>query len=30
MGQVSGAIIGITLVLSAVFMPLAFMSGSVG
>jgi multidrug efflux pump len=25
MGQVSGAIIGITLVLSAVFMPLAFM-----
>ena len=30
MGQVSGAIIGITLVLSAVFVPLAFMSGSVG
>ncbi|KJK03012.1 acriflavine resistance protein B [Pseudomonas sp. 21] len=30
MGQVSGAIIGITLVLSAVFMPLAFMAGSVG
>ena len=30
MGQVSGAIIGITLVLSAVFLPLAFMSGSVG
>ncbi|QYN04526.1 multidrug efflux RND transporter permease subunit [Pseudomonas protegens] len=30
MGQVSGAIVGITLVLSAVFMPLAFMSGSVG
>ncbi|WP_110994847.1 efflux RND transporter permease subunit [Pseudomonas sichuanensis] len=30
MGQVSGAIIGITLVLAAVFMPLAFMSGSVG
>lgn len=30
MGQVSGAIIGITLVLSAVFLPLAFMAGSVG
>ena len=30
MGQVSGAIIAITLVLSAVFLPLAFMSGSVG
>ncbi|UBT80469.1 multidrug efflux RND transporter permease subunit [Pseudomonas amygdali] len=30
MQQVSGAIIGITLVLSAVFLPLAFMSGSVG
>ncbi|CCH48453.1 multidrug efflux RND transporter permease subunit [Pseudodesulfovibrio piezophilus] len=30
MGQISGAIIGITLVLSAVFFPLAFMSGSVG
>ena len=30
MEQVSGAIIGITLVLSAVFLPLAFMSGSVG
>ncbi|UTV99790.1 multidrug efflux RND transporter permease subunit [Marinomonas rhizomae] len=30
MGQVSGAIVGITLVLSAVFVPLAFMSGSVG
>lgn len=30
MQQVSGAIVGITLVLSAVFMPLAFMSGSVG
>ena len=30
MGQVSGAIVGITLVLSAVFMPLAFMAGSVG
>ncbi|MCJ1878126.1 efflux RND transporter permease subunit [Pseudomonas nitroreducens] len=30
MGQVSGAIIGITLVLSAVFLPLAFMGGSVG
>ncbi|MFA5631281.1 MAG: efflux RND transporter permease subunit [Porticoccaceae bacterium] len=30
MGQISGAIVGITLVLSAVFVPLAFMSGSVG
>lgn len=30
MSQVSGAIIAITLVLSAVFLPLAFMSGSVG
>ncbi|UVL21279.1 multidrug efflux RND transporter permease subunit [Pseudomonas sp. B21-044] len=30
MGQVSRAIIGITLVLAAVFLPLAFMSGSVG
>ncbi|WP_109513053.1 efflux RND transporter permease subunit [Pseudomonas ovata] len=30
MGQVSGAILGITLVLSAVFLPLAFMGGSVG
>jgi len=30
MKQVSGAIVGITLVLSAVFFPLAFMSGSVG
>ncbi|MFJ1301726.1 multidrug efflux RND transporter permease subunit [Pseudomonadota bacterium AL_CKDN230030165-1A_HGKHYDSX7] len=30
MQQVSGAIVGITLVLSAVFFPLAFMSGSVG
>lgn len=30
MQQVSGAIVGITLVLSAVFLPLAFMSGSVG
>ena len=30
MQQVSGAIVGITLVLSAVFVPLAFMSGSVG
>jgi len=30
MGQVSGAIVGITLVLAAVFFPLAFMSGSVG
>lgn len=30
MKQVSGAIVGITLVLSAVFIPLALMSGSVG
>lgn len=30
MKQISGAIIGITAVLSAVFLPLAFMSGSVG
>lgn len=30
MGQISGAIIGITLVLTAVFIPMAFMSGSVG
>ena len=30
MSQVSGAIVGITLVLAAVFVPLAFMSGSVG
>ena len=30
MGQISGAIVGITLVLAAVFLPLAFMSGSVG
>ncbi|WP_341643778.1 efflux RND transporter permease subunit [Thauera sp. SDU_THAU2] len=30
MQQVAGAIVGITLVLAAVFMPLAFMSGSVG
>nr|WP_321885303.1 efflux RND transporter permease subunit [Burkholderia cenocepacia] len=30
MKQISGAIVGITLVLSAVFLPLAFMSGSVG
>jgi multidrug efflux pump len=30
MGEVSGAIVGITLVLTAVFLPLAFMSGSVG
>ncbi len=30
MSQVSGAVIAITLVLSAVFLPLAFMSGSVG
>lgn len=30
MQQVSGAIVGITMVLAAVFFPLAFMSGSVG
>ncbi|MFC4727381.1 efflux RND transporter permease subunit [Coralloluteibacterium thermophilus] len=30
MRQITGAIVGITLVLSAVFVPLAFMSGSVG
>ncbi|MBD4094034.1 MMPL family transporter, partial [Xanthomonas citri pv. citri] len=30
MTQVGGAIVGITLVLTAVFLPLAFMSGSVG
>ena len=30
MSQISGAIVGITLVLTAVFVPLAFMSGSVG
>ena len=30
MPQISGAILGITLVLSVVFLPLAFMSGSVG
>ncbi|GKS84393.1 multidrug efflux RND transporter permease subunit [Acidovorax sp. SUPP1855] len=30
MKQISGAIVGITLVLTAVFLPLAFMSGSVG
>ncbi|MDR0212229.1 MAG: multidrug efflux RND transporter permease subunit [Pseudomonas putida] len=30
MGQISGAIIGITVVLVAVFLPMAFMSGSVG
>ncbi len=30
MTQISGAIVGITLVLSAVFLPLAFMGGSVG
>jgi multidrug efflux pump len=30
MQQVSGAIVGITVVLAAVFLPLAFMSGSVG
>jgi multidrug efflux pump len=30
MGQISGAIVGITLVLTAVFIPMAFFSGSVG
>ncbi|WP_313739252.1 efflux RND transporter permease subunit [Pseudomonas sp.] len=30
MGQISGAIVGITLVLVAVFLPMAFMGGSVG
>ncbi len=30
MGQISGAIVGITLVLVAVFLPMAFMQGSVG
>ncbi|MGO4306180.1 efflux RND transporter permease subunit [Cupriavidus sp. RAF12] len=30
MGQITGAIIGITLVLTAVFVPMAFFSGSVG
>jgi multidrug efflux pump len=30
MGEISGAIVGITLVLTAVFVPMAFMSGSVG
>ncbi len=30
MGQISGAIIGITVVLVAVFLPMAFMNGSVG
>lgn len=30
MKQISGAIVGITLVLTAVFLPLAFMNGSVG
>ncbi|MBC3955194.1 efflux RND transporter permease subunit [Pseudomonas triticifolii] len=30
MGEISSAIIGITLVLTAVFIPMAFMSGSVG
>jgi multidrug efflux pump len=30
MGQIFGAIVGITLVLSAVFIPMAFFSGSVG
>ena len=30
MGQISGALVGIALVLSAVFIPMAFMSGSTG
>ncbi len=30
MGQISGAIVGITLVLTAVFIPMAFFAGSVG
>jgi len=30
MGQISGAIIGVTVVLIAVFVPLAFFAGSVG
>ena len=30
MGQISGAIVGITVVLVAVFLPMAFMNGSVG
>ncbi len=30
MGQITGAVVGITLVLAAVFFPLAFMKGSVG
>src|SRR5690606_8281753 len=30
MGQITGAIIGITLVLTAVFIPMAFFAGSVG
>jgi len=30
MGQITGALVGITLVLAAVFFPLAFMAGSVG
>ncbi|THJ31215.1 efflux RND transporter permease subunit [Lampropedia aestuarii] len=30
MGQISGAIVGVTLVLIAVFVPLAFFSGSIG
>ena len=30
MGEISGALVGITTVLSAVFMPMAFFSGSVG
>lgn len=30
MGQISGALVGITLVLTAVFIPMAFFSGSVG
>jgi multidrug efflux pump len=30
MGQITGAIIGITVVLVSVFVPMAFFSGSVG
>ena len=30
MDQITGALIGITLVLTAVFIPMAFFSGSVG
>jgi len=30
MGQITGALVGVTLVLSAVFIPMAFISGSVG